>query len=111
MQQFGAATAEVMPKERGVVVIDYFRADVARVPRSPLILGFTSRYLEERYRSWGNRVTFCECAPSCSAVWWVVRLQFEGVAVCQCVWLVAGLRWLVKDEGVVIHTVVVVGLL
>ena len=29
----------------------------------------------------------------------------------QCVWLVAGLRWLVMDEEVVIHRVAVEGLL
>ena len=51
------------------------------------------------------------CAPSCSAVWWVVRLQFCRVAVCQCVWLVTGLRGLVMDEEVVIHTAVMGGLL
>ena len=37
--------------------------------------------------------------------------SFPGVAVCQCVWLVSGLCWLVIDEEVVIHTVVVGGLL
>ena len=30
--------------------------------------------------------------------------------MCQCVWLVAGLRWQVMNEEVVIHTVVVGGL-
>ena len=37
--------------------------------------------------------------------------SFLGVAVFLCVWLVAGLRWLVMDEVVVMHTVVVGGLL
>ena len=111
VQHFGAATAEVMPKERGIVVADYFPADVARVPSSLRIRGFTGRHPEERYRSWDNRVTLWECARlravrcggSC-------RCSFPGVAVCQCVWLVAGLRWLVMDEEIVIHTVVVGGL-
>ena len=31
--------------------------------------------------------------------------------MCQCVWLVAGLCWLVMDEEVVIHTVGVGGVL
>ena len=31
--------------------------------------------------------------------------------MCQCVWIVAGLRWLVMDEDVVTHTVGLGGLL
>ena len=50
-------------------------------------------------------------AQSRTAVQWVVRLQSPGVAVCQCVWLVAVLRWLVMDEVVVIHMLGVKGLL
>ena len=49
-------------------------------------------------------------AASCSAMWWVVR-ELLGIAACQYVWLVAGLRWPVLDEEVVIHTVGVGGLL
>ena len=37
--------------------------------------------------------------------------SFPGVAVCQCMWLVTGLRLLVMDGEVVIHTAVVGGLL
>ena len=36
---------------------------------------------------------------------------FSGVAVCQCVWLVTGLRGLVMEQEVAIHTAVVGGLL
>ena len=61
---------------------------------------------------WDNRVTLWECArlhavrcgESCGC-------SLPGVAVCQCVWLVVGMRWLVMDEEVVIHTVGVGGLL
>ena len=112
VQHFGAATAEVMPKERGVVVPNPFPADVARVPKSPRMRGFTGGHAEERYRSWDNRVTLWECARL-RAVWcagWCGR-SLLGCAVCQCVWLVAGLRWLVLDEEVLIHTVVVGSLL
>ena len=74
--------------------------------------GFTGGYPEERYRSWDNQVTVWECARlravRCGG-WCGCRLP--GVAACQCVWLVAGLRWLVTDEEVVIHTVGVGGLL
>ena len=73
--------------------------------------GITSGHPEERYRSWDNRVTFCECARlhavRCGG--WC-RCSFSGLAVCQCVWLVTGLRGLVMDEEVVIHTAVVGGL-
>ena len=51
VQQFGAAAAEVMPKERGVIAVDYFRADVARIPRSPRMWGSTGGHPEKRYRS------------------------------------------------------------
>ena len=112
VQRFAAAAAEVMPKERGIVVPDYVPADVARVTRSLQMRGFTGEHPEERYRSWDNRVTLWEYARlravrrgrwcSCS---------LPGVAVCQCVSLVAGLRWLVMDEEVVIHTVCLGGLL
>ena len=40
VQLLGAAAAEVMPKERGVVVMEYFPEDTARVPR-PGMWGFT----------------------------------------------------------------------
>ena len=112
VQHFGAAAAEVMPKERGVVVPDYFPADVARVPRPPRMWGFTGGHPEQRYRSRSSPVTLWECARLCA-----VRCvgscgcSLSGVAACQCVWLVAGLRWLVMDEEVVIHTVGIGGLL
>ena len=57
VQQFGAAAAEVMPKERGVVVPNYFPANVARVLRSPQMWGFTGGHPVEKYRSWDNPVT------------------------------------------------------
>ena len=50
-------------------------------------------------------------APSCIVVWWVCGCSLPGVALCQGVRLVAGLRWLVMDEDVVIHTVGVGALL
>ena len=46
----------------------------------------------------------------CRLVGGAVAVSWRA-AVCQCVWLVPGLRWLVMDEEVVIHTVVVGGLL
>ena len=112
VQCFGAAAAEVMPKERGVVIPDYFWSDIARVPRSPRMWGFTGVHPEERYRSWENRVTLWErarlravrCGGWCGC-------SLPGVAVCQCMSLVAGLRWLVMDEEAVIHTVGMGGLL
>ena len=112
VQRFGAAAAEVMPKERGVVVPDYFPADVARVPMSPWMWGFTGGHLEERYRLWNSRITLWECTrlPAVRCGWWC-GCSLPGVAACQCVLLVAGLRWLVMDEEVVIHTVGVGGLL
>ena len=74
--------------------------------------GFTGGHPEERYRSWDNRVTLWECARlravRCGG--WC-GCSFPGAAVCQCVWVVAGLRWLVMDESIVIHTVVLGGLL
>ena len=102
-QLLRAAAAEVMPKERSVVVVAYFPADVSRVPRPPRMWGFTGGHPQERYRSWDNRVTLCECARLCAVRcgWWCV-CSFPGVAVCQCVWLATGLRGLVMDEEVVI---------
>ena len=108
----GAAAAGVMPKDRGVVVVDYFQAHVACVPSPTRIWGFTGGHPEERYRSWDNRVTLWACLHP-RAVWcggWC-GCSFPGVALCQCVWLVTGLRGLVMNEDVVIHTVVVGGLL
>ena len=106
VQRLGAAAAKVMPRELGVVVPDYLPAEVAWVPRSLQMWGFTCRHPEERYRSWDNPVTLWECASlravRCSR--WC-RWSLPGVAVCQCVWLGAGLLWLVMDEEVVIHTV------
>ena len=53
---------------------------------SPGMWGFTGGHPEERYTLWDNQVYFMGVrAPSCSAVWWVVRLQFSGgccVSVC-----------------------------
>ena len=57
VQLLGAAAAEVMPKEPGVVVVHSFSADVARGPRPLRMLDFTGGHPEERYRSWDNRVT------------------------------------------------------
>ena len=112
VQLLGAAAAGVMPKERGDAVSDSFPADIARVPRLPRIWGFTGGHTEERYRSWDNRITLWECvrlrAVRCGG--WCV-CTFLGVAVCQCVWLVTGLRGPVMDEEVVIHTAVAGGLL
>ena len=111
VQLLGAAAAEVMPKERGVVLVEYLPADAARVPR-PQMWSFTGGHPEERYSSSDDRVTVQECARFCA-----VRRggwcggSFPVVAVCPCVWLVAGLRVLVVDEEVVIHTAVVGGLL
>ena len=69
----GAAAAEVMPKERGVVLVEYPLADAAWAPR-PWMWGFTSGHPEERYSSWDNQVTVRGVrAPVCSAVWRVVR--------------------------------------
>ena len=111
-QRFGAAAAEVIPKERGVVVPDFFPADIAQVPRSLRMLRFISGHAEERYRSWHNLVTLWESArlPAVRCGGWC-SCSLSGVAVCQCVWLVAGLRWLVLNEEVVIHTVPLGGLL
>ena len=111
VQLLGATAAKVMPKERVVVLVEYFPADTPWVPR-PRMWSFTGRHPEERYSSCGNQVTERECARLCA-----VRCggwcdgSFPGVAVCQCLWLVAGLHGLVMDEGVVISTAVVVGLL
>ena len=58
VQHFSAAAAEVMPKERAVVVVDYFPADIARVPGCPRMWGFTGGHPEEGYRWWDHRVTF-----------------------------------------------------
>ena len=73
---------------------------------------FTVRHPEERYGSWDDRVTVRECrrfsAVRCG--WWCGG-SFPVVAMCPCVWFVAGLRVLVMDEEVVIHTAVVGGLL
>ena len=112
VQRFGPAEAEVIPKERAVVVVDSSPADIARVPGSPRMWGFTGGHPEEGYRRWDNRFTFWECAclPVVRCGGWC-GCSFPGVAVCQSVWLVAGLHWLVMDEEVVIHTVVVGGLL
>ena len=111
VQLLGAAAAEVLPKEQGVVLDGYPPADAPRVPR-PRMWSFTGGHPEERYSSWDDRVTVRECARFCA-----VRCggwcdgRFPVVAVCPCVWLVAGLRVLVMDEEVVTHTAVVGGLL
>ena len=111
VQLLGAAAAEVMPKEWGVVLFEYFPADATSDPR-PRMGGFTGRHPEKRYSSWHNQVTVRECARLCA-----VRCggwcdgSFLAVAVCQCVLLVAGLCGLVMDEEVVINTAVVGGLL
>ena len=68
--------------------------------------GLTGGHPEERYKSWVNRVSLLECARlrAVQCVAWC-GCSPPGVAVCHCVSLVAGLRWLVMDEQVVIHTV------
>ena len=48
VQLLGAAAAQVMFKERGVLVVDYFPADAARVPRPLRMWGFTGGHPEER---------------------------------------------------------------
>ena len=50
VQLFGAAAAEVMPKEQGVVLVEYLPADAAQVPR-PRMWRFTGGHPEERYSS------------------------------------------------------------
>ena len=112
VQLLGTAAAEVMPKERGVIVVDYYSADVAWVPRSLRMWGFTSGHPEERYRSSENRVTLRECArlPAVRCGGWC-GCSFLGVALCQCLCLDTGLRGLVMAEEVVIDTAVVGGLL
>ena len=111
VQLLNAAAAEVMPKERGAVLVKYLPADAARVPW-PEMWSFTVGLPEERYGSWDDQVTVREGAPF-GAVWcggWCGG-SFPVVAVCLCVWLVAGLPVLVMDEEVVIHIAVVGGLL
>ena len=111
VQLLSVAAAEVMLKERGVVLVEYLPADAAWVPR-PQMGSFTGRHPEERYSSWDDRVTVQECARFCA-----VRCggwcdgSLPVVAVCPWVWLVARLRVLVIDEEVIIHTAVVGGLL
>ena len=111
VQLLGAAAAEVMHKERGAVLVEYLPADTARVPW-PRIRSCTVGHPEERYGLWDVRVTVWECAPFVA-----VRCggwcggSFLLAAVCPCAWLVAGLRVLVMDEEVVIHTAVVRGVL
>ena len=90
VQLLGAAAAEVMPRERGVVLVEYLPADAARVSR-PRMWIFTGGHPEERCSSWDDQVTARECARFC-AVWcggWCNEI-FLVVAVCPCVWLVAG---------------------
>ena len=66
---------------------------------------FTGGHPEERYRPWDNWVTLWECAsPRAMRCGGWCGCSLPGLAVCQCVSLVAGLRWLVMDEEVVIHT-------
>ena len=111
VQLLGAAAAEVMPKERGAVLVEYLPADAARVPW-PRMWSFTVGHPEERCGSWDDRVTVRECtcfgAVRCGG--WCGG-SFPLVAVCPCVWLVAGLLVLVMNEESVIHTAVVGGLL
>ena len=111
VQLLGAAAAEVMPRERGAVLIEYRPVDAARVPWTPM-WSFTFWHPEGRYGSRDDRVTIRGCARF-GAVWcggWCSG-SFSSVAVCPCVWLVAGLRVLVVDEEAVIHMAVMGGLL
>ena len=111
VQLLGTAAAEVMPKERGAVLVVYLPADAAWVSW-PRTWSFTFRYPEERYGTWDDRVTLRECARlgavRCGG--WCGG-SFAVVAMCPCVWLVPGLCVLVMDEEAVIHTAVVEGLL
>ena len=63
VQLLGAAASEVMPKERGAVLVEYLPADAARVPR-PRMWSCTGGHPEERYCSWDDRVTVRQCAHS-----------------------------------------------
>ena len=65
VQMLGAAAAEVMPKERGVVLLEHFRADAARDPR-PRMCGFTGGHPEERHSSLDNLFIVRECARFCA---------------------------------------------
>ena len=106
VQLLGDAAAEVMPKERGAVLVEYLPADAARVPW-PWMSSFTVGHPEERYSLSDDRLTAWECARF-GAVWCggLCLTVFLVVAVCLCAWLVAGLRVLVMKEEVVIHTAV-----
>ena len=64
-QLLGAAATEVMPKERGVVLVEYVPADASRVSR-PRMWSLTDGHPEERYSSWDERVTVRECARFCA---------------------------------------------
>ena len=64
-QHFHAAAFEVMPKERGAVLVEYLPTDPARVPR-PWMWSFTGEHPEKRYGSWDDRVTVRECARFCA---------------------------------------------
>ena len=82
LQRFGAAAAEVMRKERGVAVPDYFPADVARVPRSPRMWGFTGGHPEQRHRLWDYRGTVWECARLRAVQCGTVSRELPCVSVC-----------------------------
>ena len=73
---------------------------------------FTGGYPGEGYRSWNNQITLWQFARlrAVRCRWWG-GCTFPGVAMCQCVWVVAVLRWLVMYGEIVIHIVVVGGLL
>ena len=111
VQLLSPAAAEVMPKERSALLVEYLPADAARVSR-PRMWGFTFGHPEERYCSPDHRVTIRDCAR-----FGAVRCggwcggSFPVVAACPCVWLVARLCVLVINEEVVLHTAVVGGLL
>ena len=67
MQLLGAAAVEVMPKKRGVVLVEYLPADAARVHR-PGMRSFTGWHPEEGYSSWNDRVTVQVCAGFCAVL-------------------------------------------
>ena len=77
VQLLGAAAAEVMTKERGIVLVKYLPADATQVPR-PRMWSFIGGHPVERYSSWDVRVTVRECAHFCAVRcgrgvrWWFV---------------------------------------
>ena len=61
VQLLGSAAAEVMPKERSDVLVEYLLADFARVSL-PRMWSFTFRHPEQRYCWRDDWVSIRECA-------------------------------------------------